>query len=118
MSRRSPEKTSNSVSAGNAPRRPVHRRHGYRGYGSGYGRGTDSYGGRVHWGSGFGGVGVPGGYPGITLPKAGLFEEEPQSQGPYWGIAPVGYPRSNSDVHEDICELDRTDDALPARRRR
>jgi hypothetical protein len=35
------------------------RRHGYRGYGSGVGRGTASYGGKVHWGRGFTGIAFP-----------------------------------------------------------
>jgi hypothetical protein len=48
-----------------APRPRRHRTYGYRGYGSGFDRGT----GHVHWGSGFGGVGPPS-YGGGTLPSA------------------------------------------------
>ena len=36
------------------------RRHGYRGYGSPLKKGSDQYGGAVHWGRGFSGVGFPG----------------------------------------------------------
>jgi hypothetical protein len=47
------------------------RRHGYRGYGSGVSRGTDGYGGAVHWGRGFGGVGSAG-----VSGKTGLLKPE------------------------------------------
>jgi hypothetical protein len=42
-------------------RRPkkTSRRHGYRGYGSGVGKDSSSFGGRVHWGRGFTGVEFP-----------------------------------------------------------
>ena len=35
-------------------------RHGYRGYGSPLARKGESYGGSVHWGRGFSGIGSPG----------------------------------------------------------
>ena len=34
------------------------RRHGYRGYGSGFSRGSESYGGAIHVPGGFAGVGT------------------------------------------------------------
>ena len=37
---------------------PRPRKHGYRGYGSGFSRGSESYGGAIHVPSGFGGVGT------------------------------------------------------------
>lgn len=36
------------------------RRHGYRGYGSPLARKGEHYGGSVHWGRGFSGIGSPG----------------------------------------------------------
>ena len=36
------------------------RRHGYRGYGSPISRNGESYGGAVHWGRGFAGLGFAG----------------------------------------------------------
>ena len=48
-----PSTTKNNRSA-------IRRRRGYRGYGSGVSRGTEGYGGAVHWGRGFGGVGSVG----------------------------------------------------------
>jgi hypothetical protein len=104
MTRRSPEKIVENEGESRAPRRGLHRSYGYRGYGSWSGRGTDSYGGMVHWGSGFGGVGVAGGYAGNTLPQAGLFEGEAWDRGPYFGVAPVGYSRPEESIREDICE--------------
>jgi len=35
------------------------RRHGYRGYGSEAGRGSEWFGGAIHWGRGFHGVAIP-----------------------------------------------------------
>lgn len=51
------------------------RRHGYRGYGSGFAKKTGAYGGAVHWGRGFAGVDIPVG-PSTNLPEAGLFTDE------------------------------------------
>lgn len=86
------------------------RRHGYRGYGSGFNRG---FGGSVHWGRGFSGIGSPGESTGITLPHAGMFED---SGGPYAGRAPKGYERSDERIREDICdELTRRPDIDPGR---
>ncbi|HEY7574568.1 MAG TPA: hypothetical protein VIB08_05355 [Thermoanaerobaculia bacterium] len=51
------------------------RRHGYRGYGSGVAKRDESYGGAVHWGRGFTGIGIPAG-PSEKLPEAGLFSED------------------------------------------
>ena len=87
------------------------RRHGYRGYGSGLGRG---FGGAVHWGRGFSGIGSPGEASGITpLPRAEMFED---SGGPYAGRAPKGYERSDERIREDICdELTRRPDIDPGR---
>jgi hypothetical protein len=45
------------------------RRHGYRGYGSPLGRKGEDYGGSVHWGRGFSGIGSPGD-SGSILPRA------------------------------------------------
>lgn len=97
-------------------RRNHHRRHGYRGYGSGFDRGTGNYGGAVHWGRGFGGVGATQGYAGTTLPEAGLFTAEVWERGPYRGLAPKGYSRSDERIREDICdELTRRSDIDPSR---
>jgi hypothetical protein len=45
------------------------RRHGYRGYGSPLSRSRDAYGGAVHWGRGFAGLGFAGQGGGV-LPSA------------------------------------------------
>jgi len=74
------------------------RRHGYRGYASGFDKG---FGGGVHWGRGFSGIGSPGESTGMTLPHAGMFED---SGGPYAGRAPKGYERSDERIREDICD--------------
>jgi hypothetical protein len=104
------------VTRRNAPRRNHHRRHGYRGYGSGYDRGTEGYGGTVHWGRGFGGLGSPGWYGGIALPQAGLFKAEVWERGPYGGLAPKDYSRSDERIREDICdELTRSSGIDPSR---
>lgn len=50
------EPSRTSTAAAKPARRP--RKHGYRGYGSGFAKGTDSYGGAIHIGSGFAGVGT------------------------------------------------------------
>jgi len=51
------------------------RRHGYRGYGSGIGKDSASYGGRVHWGRGFAGIDIPEG-GGDALLESGLFTDQ------------------------------------------
>lgn len=95
--------------------RPYHRSYGYRGYGSGFGRGTEDYGGRVHWGSGFAGVGSLGAYGGDTLPHVRFFEAQ-VGLGPYGGLGPKGYSRSDDRIWEDICdELTRRADIDPSR---
>jgi hypothetical protein len=86
-----------------APRPQSHRTYGYRGYGSGFGRGTGQYGGAVHWGTGFGGVGSPS-YGGSTLPRAGFFTSEVWEPGRYAGLSPKGYSRSDDRIQEDICD--------------
>ncbi len=48
------------------------RKHGYRGYGSGF---SKTGGGSVHWGRGFGGVEPLSVGSGATLPEAELFPE-------------------------------------------
>ena len=116
MSRRLPRKERDTKSPETSPRRTHHRTHGYRGYGSGFGPGTNSYGGAVHWGRGFGGVGVIGGYGGQTLPRAGFFDAEAWHRGPYLGLGPQGYSRSDERIREDICdELTRRRDVDPRR---
>ena len=85
------------------------RRHGYRGYGSGFDKG---FGGTVRWGRGFSGIGSPGESGAMTLPHAGMFE----TLGPYAGRAPMGYARSDERIREDICdELTRRPDIDPGR---
>jgi hypothetical protein len=44
------------------------RRRGYRGYGSPLGRDAEQFGGAVHWGRGFAGIGFPG-ESGSMLPR-------------------------------------------------
>ena len=86
------------------------RRHGYRGYGSGFDRG---FGGTVRWGRGFSGIGSPGESGAMTLPHAGMFED---LAGPYAGRAPIGYERSDERIREEICEeLTRRPDIDPGR---
>lgn len=86
------------------------RRHGYRGYGSGFDRG---FGGTVRWGRGFSGIGSPGESGAMTLPHSGMFES---LGGPYAGRAPMGYARSDERIREDICdELTRRPDIDPGR---
>lgn len=105
----SQEKSEKGRGKATSPRH--HRTHGYRGYGSGFSRG---YGGGVHWGSGFGGVGAPR-YGGGTLPTAGLFTSEVWEPGPYAGLSPRGYSRSDERIREDICdELTRRADIDPS----
>jgi hypothetical protein len=97
-------------------RRNHHRRHGYRGYGSGFDRATEGYGGAVHWGRGFGGVGSPEWVGSTTLPQAGLFTAEVWERGPYRGLPPKGYSRADERIREDICdELTRRSDIDPSR---
>jgi hypothetical protein len=93
MSRRSPEKNAEGMKGQRARRSVHHRRYGYRGYGSGLGRGSADYGGRVHWGSGFGGVGVAGVTAANALPRAALFEGEALNLGPYFGVDAGEDPR-------------------------
>lgn len=65
------KKTStSSPKAARKNRKP--RRHGYRGYGSGFSKGTT---GTVHWGRGFGGVEPLGIGSGARLPAADLLSE-------------------------------------------
>jgi hypothetical protein len=91
-----------------------HRTYGYRGYGSGLGHGTDSYGGTIHWGRGFGGVGIFGGHGGETLPHAGFFNAEAWDRGPYLGLGPESYSRPDERICEAICdELTRRRDIDP-----
>ena len=55
MSKRKETSGTPTDAAARSPRRS--RKHAYRGYGSGFAKGTDSYGGAIHVGSGFAGVG-------------------------------------------------------------
>jgi BON domain-containing protein len=92
------------------PGAKTRRRHGYRGYGSGFDRG---FGGSVHWGRGFSGIGSPGESGAMTLPRSGMFED---IAGPYAGRAPIGYERSDERIREEICEeLTRRPDIDPSR---
>ncbi len=92
------------------PSLKARRRHGYRGYGSGFDRG---FGGSVHWGRGFSGIGSPGESGAMTLPHARMFED---LTGPYAGRAPMGYERSDERIREEICEeLTRRPDIDPSR---
>jgi hypothetical protein len=100
-----------SSAGGGSPKR--RRTHGYRGYGSGFARGTDQYGGGVHWGRGFAGVGAMEGLSG-TLPHAALVPEVVRHG--YSGLAPRGYVRPDERVREEICdELTRRADIDPRR---
>ena len=56
-------------SSENRPRK--RRRHGYRGFGSPLSRNGETYGGAVHWGRGFAGLGFAG-EGGGALPSADL----------------------------------------------
>jgi hypothetical protein len=58
----------------NPPRK--RRRHGYRGYGSPLGRGRDDYGGAVHWGRGFAGLGIAGAGSSALPPDNRLIPED------------------------------------------
>ena len=116
MSGRPPRKERDTKRGESGPRRTHHRTYGYRGYGSGFGRGTDSYGGAIHWGRGFGGVGVMGGSGRETLPHAGFFTAEAWDRGPYVGLGPRGYLRPDERILEDICDqLTRRGDVDPRR---
>jgi len=53
------------------------RKHGYRGYGSGFSKGTT---GTIHFGRGFGGVEPLGIGSGSRLPEAELFSEDRKSR--------------------------------------
>jgi hypothetical protein len=111
MSRKALHKGRDPKSPERAPHRTHHRTHGYRGYGSGFGPET-----AIHWGRGFGGVGVLGGYGASTLPRAGFFNGEAWDRGPYVGLGPEGYSRSDERIREDICdELTRRGDIDPSR---
>ncbi len=114
MSRKLPRRERGEKTGEKKPHRMHHRTYGYRGYGSGLGHGTDSYGGAIHWGRGFGGVGVTGGYGGNLLPRAGFFNAEAWETGPYVGFGPHGYSRTDDRIREDICdELTRRRDIDP-----
>ena len=92
------------------------RKHGYRGYGSGFDRGTEGYGGAIHWGRGFAGVGTPGVYSSDALPRIGPFAPEETTTGPYRGVAPKGYTRSDDRIRDEVCdELTRHPDVDPSR---
>ncbi len=104
---------SEKIDSGKPQSRPRrHRKHGYRGYGSGFGRGTTGYGGAVHWGQGFGGVGSSEGPGRGILPEAGIFPEHTHTG--YIGLAPKGYVRPDERIREEICdELTRRPDVDP-----
>ena len=75
-----------------------HRRLGYRGYGSDSGRGSESYGGTIHWGRGFAGVGALGPSRPAALPRFGLLmpevpETEPENE---VGDPKTGAPRPSA----------------------
>jgi hypothetical protein len=61
-------------------KKPRARKHGYRGYGSA--SGTEAFGGAIHWGTGFGGVGAPGAYVSERLPEAGIVTVRAESVAP------------------------------------
>ena len=67
--------------ASNRPPKAKPRKHGYRGYGSGLARDKVTYGGAVHMGRGFAGVG-PLGTDRTTLPEAELFSEDLKEKTP------------------------------------
>jgi hypothetical protein len=93
-----------------------YQKHGYRGYGSGFGRGSEGYGGAIHWGRGFAGVGTPGLSSSDALPHFGLLTPEVYEPGPYRGVPPKGYSRSDHRIRDDICdELTRHPDVDPSR---
>jgi len=90
-------------SGGRGPASHRRRIHGYRGYGSGFARGTDQYGGSVHWGSGFAGVGT-------MQPAPELIHHG------FSGLSPRGYVRPDERIREEICdELTRRADIDPRR---
>ncbi|HTO74959.1 MAG TPA: BON domain-containing protein [Thermoanaerobaculia bacterium] len=89
-------------------------KHGYGGYGSALGRGSE--GGSIHWGRGFAGVGAPGLYSRDALVHFGLVAPEIWEPGPHRGIGPKGYSRSDDRIREDICdELTLHPDVDPSR---
>lgn len=63
-----------SVKSGSPARKA--RRHGYRGYGSPLGQKGESYGGAVHWGRGFAGVGMAGEDASMLPPRSDLVREK------------------------------------------
>jgi hypothetical protein len=69
------KKTVSQTGKGGATAKRKPRKHGYRGYGSPLGKNAASFGGRVHWGTGFTGV-EPLTGSGDTLLKSGLLTEE------------------------------------------
>ena len=98
--------------SGQRPQAPRRRKHGYRGYGSGFARGTEGYGGGVHWGQGFAGVGATGLSSPTVLPHAGIVPERTHTS--YIGLAPRGYVRPDERIREEICdELTRRPDVDP-----
>ena len=93
-----------------------YRKHGYRGYGSPLSRGSESYGGAVHWGRGFAGVGAPGLFSSDAMTRFGLVTPDVWEAGPHRGVGPKGYARSDDRIREDICdELTRHPDVDPSR---
>ena len=52
------------------------RRHGYRGYGSPIARNGRDFGGAIHWGRGFGGLGSPGNDGGLLPATEELLSED------------------------------------------
>jgi hypothetical protein len=103
---------SEKTGSGQRPQTTRRRKHGYRGYGSGFGRGSEGYGGGVHWGQGFGGVGVAGLSAGNVLPHAGVVPERIHTT--YIGLGPRGNVRSDERIREEICdELTRRPDMDP-----
>ncbi len=57
------------------------RRRGYRGYGSPLGRSGEEYGGTVHWGRGFAGVGFPGESGALLPPGTGILSDDLREEG-------------------------------------
>ncbi len=52
------------------------RRHGYRGYGSPLRRDAEQFGGTVHWGRGFAGLGFPGESGSMLPPGSELLPDD------------------------------------------
>jgi osmotically-inducible protein OsmY len=61
-------------------------------------------------------VGPPGLSSSDALPRFGLLTPEVYEPGPYFGVGPKGYSRSDDRIREDICdELTRHPDVDPSR---